>query len=189
MYILASQSPRRKEIFEKANLNFKIVSSDFDERSVKEVNPYLQAEKVALGKALHVSKDYHDNIVIGADTIVLVEGEVLGKPKDFDDAFNILKKLSNHYQEVVTGVAIIYQDKVKTFHAISEVIFREVSDEEIIAYINTGEPYDKAGAYAIQGKASDFVIKWNGELENIIGFPIKRFLKELKEFEDKYLNV
>ncbi|NLL69080.1 MAG: septum formation protein Maf [Acholeplasmataceae bacterium] len=189
MYILASVSPRRKEIFEKAHLNFEIVASKFDESSISEPNPYLLAEKVAYGKAKEVSINYPNKIVIGADTIVLVNGEVLGKPKDFDDAFSILKKLSNHYQEVVTGVAIVYNNHVHTFHAISEVVFRDVSDEEIIDYIKTKEPYDKAGAYAIQGKASDFVVKWNGELDNIIGFPIKKFLEELKIFEERYLNV
>lgn len=117
-----------------------------------------------------------------------MEGEVIGKPKDFDDAFNILKKLSNHYQEVVTGVAIIYNGKVLKFHEISEVIFRELNDQEIIDYINTGEPYDKAGAYAIQGKANDFVTSFTGEIENIMGFPIQRFLKEVAQFR-KEINV
>lgn len=189
MYILASTSPRRKEIFEKANLNFKIVASKFDENNITSKNPYLLAEKLAFGKAKEVSNRYPNQVVIGADTIVLVEGEVLGKPKDFDHAFEILKKLSGHYQEVVTGVSIIYGDNYHNFHAISEVVFRELEDKEIIEYIKTGEPFDKAGAYAIQGKANDFVIKFNGEIENIIGFPIKKFLDELKKFEEKYINV
>lgn len=184
MYILASTSPRRKEIFEKFNLKFKVVSSNFDESVVDETNPYLLSEKLALGKALDISKDYPNNIVIGADTIVVVNSEIIGKPVDFDDAFNILKKLSGHYQEVVTGVAIVKGGKKHTFHAISEVIFRDLSDEEIIEYINTGEPFGKAGAYAIQEKAGGFVEKFTGELENIVGFPIQRFLEEVKRFED-----
>ena len=97
-------------------------------------------------------------------------------------------KLSNHYQEVVTGVALIYNDQVHKFHAVSEVIFRELNDQEIIDYINTGEPYDKAGAYAIQGKTNDFVTSFNGEIENIMGFPIKRFLKEVIKFKEE-INV
>ncbi len=131
-----------------------------------------------------MSKNYPDKIVIGADTIVVVNKEVIGKPTDFDDAFKILKKLSGHYQEVVTGVAIIYGNKKYTFHAISEVVFRTLTDQEIIEYINTGEPFDKAGAYAIQGKAEDFVTSFNGEIENIIGFPIKRFLEEIERFKE-----
>ncbi|MGI6782489.1 MAG: Maf family protein [Acholeplasmataceae bacterium] len=188
MYILASTSPRRKEILEKAKIDFKIVASNYVEADLGIDNPYLLAEELAFGKALEVAKSYPNQIVIGADTIVVVEGEVIGKPKDFDDAFNILKKLSNHYQEVVTGVALIYNDKHWKFHAISEVIFRELNDQEIIDYINTGEPYDKAGAYAIQGKANDFVESFKGEIENIVGFPIKRFLKEIRKFEQE-INV
>lgn len=188
MYILASTSPRRKEIFEKANLDFKIVESNYIENNHEQIDPYLLAEKLAFGKANEVAKRYPNQIVIGADTIVVVAGEVIGKPRDYKDAFEILKKLSNSYQEVVTGVAIIYNDEYHIFHEISEVIFRDLSDNEIIDYINTGEPFDKAGAYAIQGKANDFVIKYNGEMENIVGFPIKRFLKELRKFEMK-INV
>lgn len=188
MYILASASPRRKEILEKANVAFEIITSNYIESDLGINNPYKLVEELAFGKAEAVAKDYPNRIVIGADTIVVVEGEVIGKPKDFDDAFKILKKLSNHYQEVVTGVAIIYNDKVYKFHAISEVIFRELNDKEIIDYINTGEPYDKAGAYAIQGKASDFVTSFTGEIENIMGFPIKRFLEEIKKFKEE-INV
>lgn len=184
MYILASTSPRRREIFEKFNLTFKVVSSSFDESTVNESNPYLLSEKLALGKALDISKDYPNNIVIGADTIVVVNDEVIGKPVDFDDAFSILKKLSGHYQEVVTGVAIIKGEKKHIFHAISEIIFRDLSDDEIIDYINTGEPFGKAGAYAIQENAGGFVKTYKGEFENIVGFPIKRFLEEIKRLED-----
>ncbi|MGI6787317.1 MAG: Maf family protein [Acholeplasmataceae bacterium] len=188
MYVLASASPRRKDILEKANVEFEIVTSNYIERDLGIKNPYLLAEELAFGKASEVAERYPNRIVIGADTIVVVEGEVIGKPKDFDDAFNILKKLSNHYQEVVTGVAIIYNGKVLKFHEISEVIFRELNDQEIIDYINTGEPYDKAGAYAIQGKANDFVTSFTGEIENIMGFPIQRFLKEVAQFR-KEINV
>lgn len=188
MYILASASPRRKDILEKANVDFEIITSNYVESDLGIDNPYLLAEELAFGKAQEVAKRNSNRIVIGADTIVVVEGEVIGKPKDFDDAFKILKKLSNHYQEVVTGVALIYNDRHYKFHVISEVIFRELNDQEIIDYINTGEPYDKAGAYAIQGKANDFVISFNGEIENIMGFPIKRFLEEVRKFE-KVINV
>lgn len=188
MYILASASPRRKEIMEKANQKFEIITSNYVESNLGIDDPYKLAEELAYGKALEVARKHPNHIVIGADTIVVVEGEVIGKPKDFDDAFKILKKLSNHYQEVVTGVALIYNDEVHKFHAVSEVIFRELNDQEIIDYINTGEPYNKAGAYAIQGKANDFVTSFNGEIENIMGFPIKRFLEEVKKFKEE-INV
>lgn len=184
--VLASASPRRKEILEKFNIRFETIVSDiienFPKDSTKEQIPMM----LALRKALDVEKKCTDGIIIAADTIVY-KNEVLGKPKNHENAFNMLKKLSGSYHEVVTGVAMI---KVGTcdrtvFYDTTEVLFKPLKDEEIHTYIKTNEIWDKAGAYAIQGKGAELIEKIEGDYYNVMGLPINLVNHAL----DKYFNV
>lgn len=188
MLILASNSPRRKEILKKAGFKFKTVSPKFDESAIKEQDPYRLTELLAYNKAKSISNDYINDIVVGSDTIVHLDGELLGKPKDTEDAFNMLKKMSGTIHEVVTGVAVITPDKTIVFHEVSKVQFKDLSDKEIKDYIKTGESMDKAGSYAIQEGANGFVIDYTNEIENIVGFPIESFKKHIKENKIKIYN-
>lgn len=182
--ILASKSPRRLEILNEFGFDIKVVSKEVDEVS-NEKDPVKWTIDVARKKALEVSIDYLDEWVIGADTIVLLENEVLGKPSNEEDAFNVLKKLSGKYHEVITGVALINKklEIELTFADKTEVYFKEITNDEIEWYIGTGEPMDKAGSYGIQGKGSAFVDKIIGDFFNVMGFPISKFYDKLKELK------
>ena len=179
--ILASASPRRSEILETAGYKFEIVVSDAAESSVGDA--YELARENALAKARAVyEKTGGDAVVVGADTVVVLDGEVLGKPKDERDAFDMLSKLSNSGHEVVTGYAVVSKSGEKSDYCVTYVRFRELSDDEINAYIATNEPMDKAGAYGIQEKASVFAESIVGDVFNVIGLPISSLYPMLKEF-------
>lgn len=175
--ILASNSPRRREILSNAGYNFKVIASCYDEK----IQGLKYSPEIVLNcayqKALDVSKKYPDCLIIGADTVVVHNNIILGKPKNKADALNMLKSLSNNTHFVVTAVSLIKNDKVLKDIEITYVTFRKLSDNEIINYIDTKNPLDKAGSYGIQDKGFDFSIKINGELDNVIGFPIKLFKK------------
>lgn len=175
--ILASTSPRRQELLKTIIDNFEIASPHFDEEGVKAKNAKKLVEKLSCGKAEAVfSKSQGEWCVIGADTVVcLKSGEILGKPKDESHAKEMLKKLSGSTHYVLTGVCIMYR-REDSKHKIcfvekSKVSFKVLSDSEIEKYIQTKEPLDKAGAYAIQGLAGKFVKSINGSFSNIVGFP------------------
>lgn len=173
--ILASSSPRRQEILGMFNLDFTIKSSDINE-DINVKNPYELVETLAFNKAMEISKDDLDALVIGADTVVHINGEILGKPKTNEEAFNMLKSLSGKKHEVVTGVALVCKSKgieIKS-HEITNVHFKDISDEEVLSYIKTGDPLDKAGAYGIQGIASVFIEKIEGCYFNVVGLPVSR---------------
>ena len=181
--ILASKSPRRKEILEKAGINFIALASDKEEN-----NLYIEdTKKVAIAnadvKASDIAESYPDDIVVGADTIVVLENELFGKPKDPKDAKMMLERLSGKTHQVITGVAIIYQGQKILFSETSDVTFREIAEQEILDYIESKEPMDKAGAYAIQGIGAKFVLGYTNEIENIIGLPIHSLLEHLKEIK------
>ena len=178
--ILASKSPRRKEILENAGYDIKIRTQNADETLPAGISPEKAVQMLAEIKASAVERQSGET-VIGADTVVSVDGEILGKPRDENDAFLMLKKLSNREHEVFTGVCII-TDKSKTvFSERSVVRFNKLSDEEILLYIKSGEPMDKAGAYAIQGKAGEFARVESGSFYNVMGFPIETFNKKFLE--------
>ena len=180
--ILASKSPRRKQLLELLGYPFEIIVSDIEE----EINPnndlVKEIEKLSFQKANAVFKNHKDKIVIGADTIVKINNEVLGKPRDEQEAKQMLQKLSNNYHEVVTGVTILSEDKVETFSSIALVKFCELSKEEIDEYIKTKEPMDKAGAYAIQGYGSKFIEKIEGDYYTVMGLPVSKLYHKLKEY-------
>lgn len=179
--ILASASPRRKELLETIGLNFLVVAPDIDEKLVK----IEDIENLALEKALDVAKKIvFPAIIIGSDTIVSINNKILGKPVDRRDAFNMLKMLSGKTHRVISAIAVYDTETEKTVKTSvkSDVTFRKLNDEEIQNYINTGEPMDKAGAYAIQGRASAFVKSINGCYTNIVGISVYKTTEILKDF-------
>ncbi|MBR4858822.1 MAG: septum formation inhibitor Maf [Clostridia bacterium] len=180
--ILASASPRRKELLETAGAEFEIIVADVDETVPEGTKPEDAAVMTAEKKALAVAENYKDSIVIGADTIVVADGRILGKPADKADACRMLSMLSGDEHKVITGVCLACEDKKITFAQVSKVKFYDLTDEEINAYVETGEPMDKAGAYGIQGKGCVLVEKIEGDYFNIVGLPVARVMKELRGF-------
>lgn len=180
--ILASNSPRRKEILENFGFNLKIITKNIEEISdKKEITDKIM--DIANKKVLAVAKDYPNEYVVGSDTVVVVDNEILGKPKDEKDIYNMLRKLSNKEHEVITSFSLVNISKnlsISDFE-ISKVYFKNISDEEIKWYIGTKEPFDKAGAYGIQGKGSYFVEKIQGDFFSIMGFPIGKFVRTLNK--------
>lgn len=181
--ILASASPRRKEILIEYGFEFKVITSSYSESATLK-NPKKLAVLFAENKAKDVFnslKEKSDKVVLGADTIVYYKGEILGKPSGEEDAFNVLKKLSGNTHKVITGYAIIGENISRKGYVVSKVKFNNLSDEQIKEYIKEKKPLDKAGAYGIQ---DDFplVKKHKGSLKNIIGLPIERLYRELKKF-------
>lgn len=178
--ILASKSPRRKEILEKAGYDVEIRIQDADETLPDGISPEKAVEMLSEIKAAAV-KRANGEIVIGADTVVSVDGEILGKPKDENDAFAMLKRLSGREHNVFTGVCILTDKGKRVFSERSAVRFKNLSDEEIYAYIKSGEPMDKAGAYGIQGLGGEFASVASGSFFNVMGFPIETFNKNFLE--------
>lgn len=182
--ILASESPRRRELLASLGMNFMTCSTrtkEYFDPSLKIVDAL---QNVALEKAKSGQTQYPNDLVIGADTIVVIEDTILGKPEDDEEAKAMLKMLSNRTHHVYTGVAICYKDEVETFYEDTEVTFYELEDEMICNYVKTKEPRDKAGAYGIQGKGSILVKKINGDYNNVVGLPISSLYRHLQ----KYLN-
>lgn len=184
--ILASESPRRKEILEKAGIKFKIVKSDFKEYADPKLKPHDLVKKLSLEKAKAVFQKNPPAggkklIIIAADTIVVCSGKILGKPKNKEDAKKMLEFLSGKVHSIITGFTIIGGSNVITKSQETKVRIRKIGNEEINAYIRTKEPFDKAGGYAIQGIAKKFIEKIDGDLSNAIGLPLNSLLKELKK--------
>jgi septum formation protein len=172
--ILASQSPRRRYLLERAGLRFAVIPSRFDEASVSASSPDAYVRELAVAKAGDIARQHPDSWVIGADTVVVTEGRVLGKPASTAQAREMLLRLSGRTHQVLTGYCIrrwrdrrLFADTVRT-----EVLFKELTDAEIEWYIQTGEPFDKAGAYAIQGIGTFLVKRINGSYTNVVGLPV-----------------
>ena len=184
--ILASSSPRRKKIFEDLNLDFEIIPSGYEEKLENHDFSYNKIEKLAYNKAFFVAKTInYDAIVVGADTIVVNEHKILGKPKDKKEAFDMLKSLSNKEHFVVTSICAIETPSMrkKITSTTSYVTFNELSDDMINDYIAKFNPLDKAGSYGIQELPQNFVKKIGGSFENIIGLCPKALAKTLKAFK------
>lgn len=179
--ILRSASPRRKELLEKAGYEFIIDVADIDETMDSNLSAMDNVKRLGLMKASPNKEKYYGDILIGCDTIVVYDGVIYGKPVDKDDAYKTLKLLSNQTHQVMSGVGIIYKEKEYNFVCISNVTFKELSDEDIWNYINTGECFGKAGSYAIQGIGGALVDHYDGSLENIIGLPIDEVKEVLGE--------
>lgn len=183
--VLASASPRRKEILRNIKINFIEECSDVLEEIDKIKGcPKVKAMELARLKAIDVARNYKDDIVLGADTIVVVDDIIYGKPKNSDDAINMLNKLSGRAHEVITGVAVVNlsMNKQEIFHEVTKVYFHKITDDQIKGYLNTNEPYDKAGAYAIQGMGAIFIEKIEGCFFNVVGLPISKVSLCLNKF-------
>ncbi len=182
MIILASASPRRQELLKLITEAFIVVPSDIDESVPDDVLTEKSPEYLATQKAKHIYNNGHQNdIVIGCDTGVFIDGKMLGKPNDKADAKEMLKMLSGRKHKVITGCCICKNGSVNSFSQATEVEFYNLCEKEIDEYIATGEPMDKAGSYGIQGKGALLVKSFIGDYFNVVGLPVARLNKELKE--------
>lgn len=179
--ILASQSPRRQQLLRMLNIDFDVIPADIDEQINLNNDLVKEIEKLSYQKAMAVFKQHPDHLVIGADTIVKINNDVLGKPKTYEQAKSMLKELSDNTHQVVTACTILVDDKVETFSEIAHVTFYPISEEEIDEYIATNEPMDKAGAYAIQGLGAKFIKFTNGDFYTIMGLPVGELYHRLKK--------
>ena len=184
-YILASASPRRKEILENLGLDFTVITSDADESSdltdPEELTKELAKRKGQAVAELLSDKLDGETVIISADTVVCCDGEILGKPRDRSDAERMIKMLSGKVHTVTSGVALIYNGKAYSCAATTRVFFDELDEDFINNYINSAEPYDKAGAYAIQGKAAPVISKIDGCYFNVVGLPVNCLCRLAKE--------
>jgi septum formation protein len=180
MLILASRSPRRSELLRSAGFEFQVRAVEVDESVEGDESPiaYVQrlAEKKALACAMHP-----EEVILGADTTVAVGSEILGKPRDEEDAGRMLEKLSGRRHDVYTGVCLRSAGMVSTRSSATGVWFDELSTVEIEAYVRSGEPFDKAGGYAIQGLASKFIPRIDGSYSNVVGLPVDLVYRMLRE--------
>lgn len=179
--ILASQSPRRRELLGLLGHPFTVRVADIDETMDQRLAPRDEVARVSRCKALAVEREETD-IVIAADTIVVVDGQVLGKPKDEADAFRMLKSLSGRAHQVMTGMTVLRGEECVTVTEVTGITFRPLDDREIHAYIATGEPMDKAGAYGIQGGAALFATGLEGDYYNVMGLPVCALTTILRSF-------
>jgi septum formation protein len=180
--ILASGSPRRRELLREIVPVFDVVVPQVDEEALSSPNPVQSVERLATAKVLAVQADHPGALVIGGDTIVVINGVVLNKPRDPLHAIEMLASLSGQTHQVLTGVCMAYLDRVRVFSEMSNVTFRSIGPDEIKAYVASGEPMDKAGGYAIQGGAADFVFNVEGSTSNVVGLPLERLTLELSDF-------
>ncbi|WP_372712474.1 nucleoside triphosphate pyrophosphatase [Ilyobacter sp.] len=182
--ILASKSPRRKEILEGFGFKLEILTSSIEEVSDKE-GLLEQIMDISRKKSLEISENRKESYVLSADTVVVLDGNILGKPKDEDEAFDMLNSLSGRQHKVLTAYTLINSQKGIDFTSYdsTEVYFKELSEDEIRWYISTGESMDKAGAYGIQGKGAVLVKKIEGDFFNVMGFPISKFYDDLKKLD------
>ncbi|MCL6610617.1 MAG: Maf family protein [Peptococcaceae bacterium] len=182
--ILASSSPRRQELLKQLGLGFRTLVRPVDETPPPGLEPCELVELLAVRKAVAAARTLEDGIVIGADTVVVWRGQVLGKPSGGEEAVAMLLKLQGDVHEVYTGVALVdaAAGKVLTGHEKTRVHFRPLAEDEIRRYVATGEPMDKAGAYAVQGRAAVFVRGLEGCYTNVVGLPLARLAEMLARF-------
>jgi septum formation protein len=182
--VLASSSPRRKELLEKIGLRINIDPSDYPENRHAELNPEARVKSISLGKAMAVAPKYRDAVIIAADTIGVLRGKIIGKPHSAEAAREMLRELSGKSHLVITGFTIFdtASRKLVTRAVKTRVYFKKLSEKEIDYYVKSGEPLDKAGAYAIQGLGSVIVEKINGDYYNVMGLPLNALVESLKDF-------
>ena len=191
MIVLASASPRRQELLRNAGISFTVQPADIDETPLGGEGARECAERLAREKALAVWRSRPQDVVLGADTIVVVDGAILGKPVDEKDAVRMLRLLSGRVHSVITGVCLVNAgdsrdlldlgERVRTASETTLVTVNKLSDEEIRDYVTTGEPMDKAGAYAIQGGASRWIPRIEGDYSNVVGLPVALVYRMLRE--------
>jgi septum formation protein len=176
--VLASQSPRRSELLRNAGIGFRVQAAGVDETPFPGEAPVDYVRRLARAKAAAVEGE----LVLGADTVVVVDGQILGKPADSADAVRMLRLLSGRAHEVITGICLAGT----VAHDITTVFFSRISEEEIRDYVASGEPMDKAGAYAIQGRASCFVERIEGSYSNVVGLPVAMVYRHLRAIDWKF---
>jgi septum formation protein len=188
--ILASKSPRRKEILENVGFKLEIIASDIDEISDKK-DIKSKILEIAKNKTLSIASAYPDKYVLGADTVVILDEMIIGKPYDETDAIKTLQKLSGREHTVLTGFSFINisQNIDISDYEMTKVFFRHTDDKIIKWYVSTGEPMDKAGSYGIQGKGSIFIDRIDGDFFNVMGFPIAKFIKKLEKIGIKIDDI
>ena len=185
--ILKSSSPRRKELLSNMGYSFTIKVYDVDETMDKDKSPYFNVKALGLKKAMVNKEMDYGAILIGCDTIVVLDDKIYGKPKDEKDAYQMLKSLSGKKHQVMSGLAVIYKEHIYNNVEVSDVYFKELSDKDIYDYISTGECFGKAGGYAIQGIGIRLIDHYEGSLNNIIGLPtekLEKILGEINGMED-----
>ena len=181
--VLASQSPRRQELIKLITNNVRVQVADIDETMDASKPVYDEVARVSLMKALAIGAA--DGVVVAADTVVVCDGQVLGKPKDEADAFRMLSMLSGRTHQVMTGLSVVKKEKQLSVTEVTDVTFRKLTDEEIWAYIKTKDPMDKAGSYGIQSGGALFVEGICGDYFNVVGLPVCRLGQLLRELEEK----
>lgn len=177
--ILASQSPRRQELLRLFGVPFRVEVADIDETMDPQKSPFDEVARVSRCKALAIGRGEED-VVVAADTIVVCQGRVLGKPHSQEEAVQMLQLLSGRDHQVMTGVTVLRGDREQVFTEVTDLHFRQLTEREILAYVRTGEPMDKAGAYGIQGGAALFCEKMTGDYYNVMGLPVCRLGQVLK---------
>ena len=180
--ILASGSPRRRELLRYIYDDFEVLTANVDETAPSDIDAYALPEYLSKIKCAAVAENHENSLVIGADTVVICGGRVYGKPKSEQDAFDMLKSLSGKTHDVVTGCTIAFCGKYRTFSQKTQVRFYALSDDEIRQYVKTGEPMDKAGAYGIQGYGSLLIEGIDGDYFNVVGLPAARLKREIERF-------
>lgn len=179
--ILASQSPRRKVLIKRLDINALTIPSQVEEVIDESLSYEEAVMDLAYQKASDVFRTHKDDLVLGFDTLVILDDEILGKPKDKDDAKKYLHALSGRTHKVITGCAIIKKGHSSSFYSSAFVTFIDMTEQEINEYIETKEPFDKAGAYGIQGYGSKYIESITGDYYAVVGFPISKIYRELKE--------
>jgi len=181
--ILASQSPRRRELLEQIGAHFSIEAADIDETPLADEGAVAYVERMALEKARVIAARYPGEVVLGSDTSVIWCDRILGKPANNQDAEETLRGLSGQTHEVLSAVAVVDDNRERVISVATQVRFRDLSDDEIRAYVATGEPADKAGSYGIQGKGAILVASIHGSYSNVVGLPLTETAELLKEFD------
>ena len=186
--ILASQSPRRKELLGLFHIPFEVRVADIDEAMDPTKAPCEEVARVSLLKAQAIRRDTQD-IVIAADTIVVCNGRILGKPRDAAEAKEMLRLLSGRDHQVMTGLTVLLGEQAMTHTEVTDLHFRDLTDAEIDAYVQSGEPMDKAGSYGIQGGAALFCDRMSGDYYNVVGLPVCKLGQILKELAPDPMNA
>lgn len=180
--ILASNSPRRKELLKLLDLDFTINASDICEDLKEGLSNEELVMDLAFQKAAEILKDNKNSLVLGFDTLVILDGKPLGKPIDRKNGFQMLKSLSGRKHRVLTGCAILTDESSDVFYDFADVYFNIMTDNEINEYLDTNEPFDKAGAYGIQGYGARYIQKIEGDYYSVMGVPLQKLYKKLRDF-------
>ncbi len=180
--VLASASPRRQELLRQVGVSFVVEPSTVDEQVAEPMSPESLVEHLALLKARDVARHRTDDVIVGSDTIVVVDGHVLGKPTDRDEAIAMLSRLADREHQVMTGIALVQGQRELVAHETTSVRFGPLTRDQIERYVDSGEPMDKAGAYGIQGRAAGFIQSITGDYFTVVGLPLFRTVQMLSHF-------